>query len=83
MSRSVVLPVEAEIDEDGHYFVRCPLLQGCHAQGDTLAEALSRLEDVASSVLEYMAELHIELPAGLAPLADRPLREEIVISLPA
>ena len=32
--------------EEGGFFVDCPVLQGCHAEGDSYAEAIENIEDV-------------------------------------
>ena len=49
--KSMVFPIVVEQDEDGFY-VDCPSLQGCHAQGRTYEEALANIRDAV--------ELHIE-----------------------
>ena len=32
--------------EEGGYFSECPILQGCHAEGDTFGKAIDNLQDV-------------------------------------
>jgi predicted RNase H-like HicB family nuclease len=49
--RRFMLPIVTEKDEDG-YYVFCPALQGCYAQGDSYEEALANIEDAI--------RLHIE-----------------------
>lgn len=34
------------------FFASCPLLQGCHAEGDTFGEAVDNLENVIEAHLE-------------------------------
>jgi predicted RNase H-like HicB family nuclease len=40
---------QAVLDTDGSYFAQIVEFPGCFATGDTKAEALARLEDVAES----------------------------------
>jgi len=37
--------VVIERDEDGRYLALCPALQGCYSEGETEAEARTRIED--------------------------------------
>ena len=36
--------------------VKCPLLPGCHSQGDTLEEALKNIKDAIITYLEMISE---------------------------
>jgi predicted RNase H-like HicB family nuclease len=38
------------------YDVHCPLLPGCHSQGDTLAESLANIQDAIKTYLEMISE---------------------------
>jgi predicted RNase H-like HicB family nuclease len=38
--------------EEGGYFAYCPLLQGCHAEGETFGEVIDNLKDVIKAHLE-------------------------------
>ncbi len=38
------------------YDVRCPLLPGCHSQGDTVKEALVNIKDAIVTYLEMISE---------------------------
>ena len=38
------------------YDVRCPLLPGCHSQGDTVKEALMNIKDAIVTYLEMISE---------------------------
>ena len=38
------------------YDVHCPLLPGCHSQGDTLDEALRNITDAIRTYLEMISE---------------------------
>lgn len=46
------LPVEIEALSEGGFLAICSAIQGCHAEGATIAEALENLEDVARQLLE-------------------------------
>ena len=41
-----------EREEDGGYYAFCPVLKGCHSQGDTLEEALVNIREAISVYLE-------------------------------
>lgn len=43
--------------EEGGYFADCPVLPGCHVQGESYEEVLSEMRQVIDSFVEdYMAE---------------------------
>jgi len=42
--------------EEGGYFAYCPLLQGCHAEGETFGEAIDNLKDIIRAHLEIRKE---------------------------
>jgi len=48
-------PVVARKSEYG-YDVHCPLLPGCHSQGDTLDEALENIKDAIAVYLEMISD---------------------------
>lgn len=48
-------PVVAHKSEYG-YDIHCPLLPGCHSQGDTLEEALENIRDAIVTYLEMISE---------------------------
>lgn len=50
--RTIHLPIIVEMDEDGTYIVRCPVLKGCHSYGKTLEEALANIREAAELALE-------------------------------
>ena len=59
------LPIEIEPLEEGGYLAICPILQGCHAEGETIAEALENVEDVAYNLIRLMREDGTPLPKEL------------------
>ncbi len=38
------------------YDVHCPLLPGCHSQGETVQEALENIKDAIKTYLEMVAD---------------------------
>jgi predicted RNase H-like HicB family nuclease len=50
------LPVEIELLEEGGYLASCPAIQGCHAEGRTIGEALDNLQSVAHVIYELCRE---------------------------
>lgn len=53
---------EVLVDEDGGYLARVPELDGCFADGDSAAEAVSRLEDVLRDWLAIALEEERAIP---------------------
>ena len=52
----VVIPVRVEVLDEGGYLAICDAIQGCHAEGETVAEALECIEDVARILLDLQRE---------------------------
>jgi len=76
-----VLPVEIEPLEEGGYLATCPLLQGCHAQGETIAEAIENVQDVAKVLLEIYAQDRKPIPSELQKVKpDTVLHNEIMVT---
>ncbi|HQC34524.1 MAG TPA: type II toxin-antitoxin system HicB family antitoxin [Methanoculleus sp.] len=48
--------VVREDPEDGGYVVSCPVIPGCHSQGETLEEALENIKDAISGCVEVLNE---------------------------
>jgi predicted RNase H-like HicB family nuclease len=46
-----------EREEDGGYHAFCPVLRGCHTQGDTIEEALERVQE---AIAVYVEDLKAE-----------------------
>ncbi len=55
--------VVVEKDEDGVYVASCPVLQGCHSQGDTYEEAIDNLKDAIRLHIEARLALGEAIPA--------------------
>jgi len=58
-------PIEIEPLEEGGYLAVCPILQGCHAEGETIAKALENVQDVARNIIGLMEGDGIPLPREL------------------
>ena len=78
--RKYLLKVEVEPLEEGGYLASCPDLQGCHAEGDTIAEALEIIEDVARIIMELCIEDGLPLPAGLEGSKEVPIIKAEVVA---
>jgi predicted RNase H-like HicB family nuclease len=79
-----LLRVEVEPLEEGGYLATCPDLQGCHAEGETIAEALTNVEDVARVIIELCIEKGLPLPVELQDEQTPPLvRGELLVQVPA
>jgi predicted RNase H-like HicB family nuclease len=79
-----LLSVEVEPLEEGGYLAICPDLQGCHAEGDTVAEALTNVEDVARAIIELCLEKGLPLPLELQDEQAPPLvRAELLVQVTA
>ena len=58
-------PIEIQTLDEGGYLAICPIFQGCHAEGDTIAEAIENLEDVAKTLLELRRGDGLPIPDEL------------------
>lgn len=76
------LPIEVERLQTGRYLAVCPAIQGCHAEGDTIAEAIENLEDVARQLLELRLEDGLPMPAGLVEADSQTVvRGEVLVTI--
>jgi predicted RNase H-like HicB family nuclease len=76
------LSVEVGPLEDGRYLVTSPDLNGCLAEGDTVAEAIQNIEDVARVIIELCLEKHLPLPPEfLEASSDGVVKAELVVSV--
>ena len=80
---AVVVEVEIEALEEGGFLAVGNGIQGCMAEGFTIAEALANLEDVAATLLQLRREGGLSMPQELESYRqDRPLTAELVMTLP-
>jgi predicted RNase H-like HicB family nuclease len=52
-------------DEDGNFIARCPSLQGCYTDGETMEEALEMIEGVIKMHIESRLENGESIPEEL------------------
>ena len=52
-----------EREEDGGYHASCPVLKGCHTQGDTLDEAVANIREAIEAYLESLKAHGEPIPA--------------------
>lgn len=80
--RKFVLPIEIESLEDGRFLAVCDVIQGCHAEGDSVGEALENIEDAARVLLELRQEDGLPLPDGLDDFSSTtPIKAQVVVTL--
>lgn len=65
-----------EAEPDGGYHAFCPALPGCHAEGDTLDEAVANLREAMSVYVESL-QAHGE-PLPIEDLLIKPLDVAVV-----
>lgn len=75
----VLLPLVIERNGDG-FLVRCPLIQGAFAEGDTVAEAIFNCLDVINMIAAYRKERGEPLLDGLAE--DINLKKAVSFTIP-
>jgi predicted RNase H-like HicB family nuclease len=82
--KKYLLRVEVEPLEEGGYLATCPDLQGCHAEGDTISEALDYIEDVARIIIELCLEKGLPLPPEFEAGEEPPIvRAELMVRVTA
>jgi predicted RNase H-like HicB family nuclease len=52
----ISIPVRIEPLEDGWFLAICDAVQGCHAEGETIPDALEYIEDVARVIRQLCQE---------------------------
>jgi predicted RNase H-like HicB family nuclease len=82
LNKEVAIPVRIEPLEDGWHLAICDVIQGCHAEGETIPEVLENIEDVARIILELQREKGLPLDPlfdGVPP--DAVIRAKLVEDL--
>ncbi len=77
------LPLDIEELEEGGYLGICPVLPGCHAEGETISEVIENIQEAARLVIEFRLEQGLGLPKGLVE-SDVPgvLHSEVLVAVP-
>lgn len=82
MSHNYRLSVEVEPLDEGGFLAVCPGLQGCHAEGETIADAIENVEDVARVIIELCLEKNLPLPPELNDTGPTPIvKAELVVKV--
>lgn len=63
MNQIYLFPITIEACEEGGFFADCPILQGCHAEGETYTKALENIQDVIKIHLQARKEHQEILPS--------------------
>jgi predicted RNase H-like HicB family nuclease len=80
---NLVFPVDIERLAEGGYLATCSSMQGCHAEGDTVAEALANLEDAAVVLMRFHKAQERQPPAGLEEFQPgQVIKAQLVLPLP-
>lgn len=81
--KTLVISIRVEALDEGGYLAFCDSIQGCHAEGDTVAEALENIEDVAKVLLEVQKEHGISFAGEVEEYQKgRTLAAELLVPLP-
>ena len=59
MVRTLALPIEIEALVEGGYLALCPNISGCHAEGNTIGQAIDNLHEVAQVIYELCQEQNL------------------------
>ena len=51
-----------EPEEGGGYSIHCPVIPGCHSQGETKEEALANIKEAIEGILEVRSKHGLPLP---------------------
>jgi antitoxin HicB len=76
-----LLKVEVEPLDEGGFLAIAPDLQGCHAEGESIAEALENVEDAARVIIEFSMEKGLPLPPALGSDGIPLIRAELVVRI--
>ncbi len=76
------LPIEVQPLETERYLAVCSVIQGCHAEGDTIAEAIENLQDIARQLQELRLDDVLSIPPGLAQADSQTVvRGEVLVTI--
>lgn len=82
--KQYLLDVEVEHQEEGGFLAIARNLQGAHAEGETIAEAIENLEDVARIMIELCREKGLPLPTEFTGAEQPPLiKAEVFVRVEA
>jgi len=55
--KTSIFPIVIECMEEGGYYAECPLLQGCHVEGNTYLEVIENIQDAIKVFLDSYREM--------------------------
>ena len=56
--------------EEGGFLAVCPQIEGCHAEGATIGQAIDNLQSVAQVIYELCREHGLPFISGVSTLPD-------------
>ena len=75
------LNVSVEPLDDGRFLAVSSDLQGCLAEGDTIADALANIEDAARIIIEYRSDHGWTLPPELLSESLNIVEAKVVVQV--
>ena len=63
MNKIYLFPITIELCEEGGFFAKCSVLQGCHAEGKTYAETIENIQDVIKIHIEARKKNNERIPS--------------------
>ena len=76
----IVIPVIVEAHKQGGYLAVCEDIQGCHAGGDTIEEAVTNIGEVAQMIWELRVEKNLPMPRLLEAYRPGANIEAVVVA---
>lgn len=82
--QTLIFTINIEPCEEGGFFANCPVLQGCHAEGETYGEAIDNITDVIKAHIEVKrknkeiipfikvgkpTDISVQLPLPVGPIS--------------
>ncbi|MEW6481550.1 MAG: type II toxin-antitoxin system HicB family antitoxin [bacterium] len=61
--KTILFPIIVECLEEGGYYAQCPILQGCHVEGETYSEAIENIQDAIRIFLDSYQEIGKAIPS--------------------
>ena len=61
--KTTLFPLVIECLEEGGYYAECPILQGCHVEGDSYLEVIENIQDTIKVFLDSYRDLGKEIPS--------------------
>jgi predicted RNase H-like HicB family nuclease len=75
------LPIIIEPCEEGGYFAKCPVFQGCFVEAETIPQAIEYMEDAIKLFIESYRELGDPLPEEIYRYEMEDTKVEVPVNL--